>query len=44
MVKPKLRVVKEFEGGEGIIEGGEAEIEGSEGKIVGEVEIEGVEG
>ena len=44
VLKAKSRVVKEFEGGEGIIEGGEAEIEGSEGKIVGEVEIEGVEG
>ena len=28
VVKAKLRVVKEFEGGEGIIEGGEADIEG----------------
>ena len=35
MVKGKLRVMKKFEGGEGIIEGGEAKIEG------GEVEIEG---
>ena len=31
MVKAKLRVLKEFEGGEGIIEGGEGEIEGGEG-------------
>ena len=31
MVKAKLRVVKEFEGGEGKIEGGEGEIEGNEG-------------
>ena len=28
VVKAKSRVVKKFEGGEGIIEGGEAEIEG----------------
>ena len=33
MVKAKSRVVKEFEGGEGIIEGGEGEIEGVEGRI-----------
>ena len=32
MVKPKLRVVKEFEGGEGINKGGEAKIEGGEGE------------
>ena len=31
MVTAKLRVVKEFEGGEGIIEGDEGEIEGGEG-------------
>ena len=31
MVKAKLRVVKEFEGGEGKIEGGEGEIKGGEG-------------
>ena len=30
MVKVKLRMVKEFEGGEGEIEGGEGEIEGGE--------------
>ena len=38
MVKAKLRVVKEFEGGEGKIEGGDIEIKG------GEVKIEGREG
>ena len=37
-VKAKLRVVKEFGGGEGKIEGGEGKIEG------GEVEIEVGEG
>ena len=31
MVKAKLRMVKEFEGGEGKIEGGEGEVEGNEG-------------
>ena len=31
VVKAKLRVVKEFEGGKGIIEGGEAKIEGGDG-------------
>ena len=31
MVKAKLRVVKEFEGGEGNIEGGKGKIEGNEG-------------
>ena len=31
VVKAKSRVVKEFEGGEGIIEGGEAKIEGGDG-------------
>ena len=31
MVKKKLRVVKEFESGEGEIEGGEVEIGGGEG-------------
>ena len=35
MVKAKLRVVKEFEGSEGIIKGGETNIEGGEGKIEG---------
>ena len=38
MGKAKLKVVKEFEGGEGKIEGGEGKIED------GEVEIEGGEG
>ena len=33
VVKAKLKVVKEFEGGEGKIEGGEVEIEGSEAKM-----------
>ena len=37
MVKAKLRVVKEFEGGEGEIEDGEGEIEGVEGEIEGGV-------
>ena len=42
MVKAKLRVVKKFEAGEGIIKDGEVEIEGGEGEIEGgEVEIEG---
>ena len=31
VVMAKLRVVKEFEGGEGKIEGGEAKIEGGDG-------------
>ena len=31
MVKAKLKVVKEFEGGEGNIEGGEGNIEAGEG-------------
>ena len=35
MVKAKSRVVKEFEGSEGIIKGGEADIKGGEGKIEG---------
>ena len=35
MVKAKLRVVREFKGGEGKIEGGKAEIEGGEAKIEG---------
>ena len=38
MVKAKMRVMQEFEGGEGQIEGGEGEIEGVEGKIEGVVE------
>ena len=33
MVKVKLRMVKEFEGGEGKIESGEGKIEGGEGEI-----------
>ena len=43
MVKAKLRMVKEFEGGEGRIKGGESisrvvkEFEGGEGKIKGGV-------
>ena len=40
-VKAKLRVVKEFEGGEGKIEGGKGKIEGGEGKIEGGVGIQG---
>ena len=36
-VKAKLRVVKEFEGGNGKKEGGEGEIKGAEGKIEGVV-------
>ena len=41
MVKAKLKVVKEYEGGEGKIERGKAKIEDGEGKIEGcEVEIE----
>ena len=35
VVKAKLRVVKEFEGGEGKIEGGKGKIEGGVGKIEG---------
>ncbi len=35
MVKAKSRVVKKFEGGEGIIKGGEAKIEGDEGEREG---------
>ena len=31
VVKAKLRMVKEFEGGEGKIEGGEGKIKGGEG-------------
>ena len=37
MVKAKLRMVNEFEDGNGKIEGGEGEIEGVEGKIEGGV-------
>ena len=33
VVKAKLRMVKEFEGGEGKIEDGKGKIEGGEGKI-----------
>ena len=51
VVKAKLRMVKEFEGGEGRIKGGESisrvvkEFEGGEGKIKGgAVEIEGGKG
>ena len=40
-MKAKLRVVKEFEGGEGKVEGGEVEIEGGEGKIEGGEGIRG---
>ena len=35
VVKPKLRVVMEFEGGEGEIGGVEGQIEGGVGKIYG---------
>ena len=35
VVKAKLRMVKEFEGGDGKIEGGEGKIKGGEVKIVG---------
>ena len=41
MIKAKLRVVKEFEGGEGKIEDGEAVIEGGEAEIEGGVGTRG---
>ena len=41
MVKASLRVVKEFEGGEGKIKGGEGKIKGGEGKIEGGEGIRG---
>ena len=41
MVKAKMRVMQEFEGGKGKIEGSEGEIEGGEGKIEGNEGIRG---
>ena len=41
MMKAKLRVVKEFEGGEGKIEDSEAVIEGGEAEIEGGVGTRG---